>query len=165
MAPGTLLLAAAVLVLVVLAVRLEPAPSVAGGDPLPPTSVAGTDHGSDPLPLPPDVLALGDEVRALAPGGTIPLNQAIDVARREFGFIEEGQIDGYLVTLTDRDQLGGLGAERRAIWIIRASGAWDIFSVPGGPDNAAADPGPALATLGYIYVDAVTGEWLQAHFQ
>ena len=152
MALWTLLLAAAVLVLVALAVRLGPVTSVAGGD-----------QGNDPPPLPPDVLALGDEVRALAPGGTIPLDQAVDVARREFGFIEEGQIDGYLVTLTDRDQLGGLGAEGRATWIIKASGAWDIFSVPGGPDSAAADPG--LATLGYIYVDAVTGEWLQAHFQ
>lgn len=164
---GSLVLAAAALVLVVLAARSGLATSLAasdkGSDPPTATSVAGSD-ASDPLPLPPDVVALGDVVTPISPKGMIPLDQALDVARREFPFISQpGDIDAYLVKLTDPDQLGGAGARDRPIWIIRVSGAWDIFSAPLRPDGTAPDPG--LATLGYIYVDAVTGAWLQAHFQ
>jgi hypothetical protein len=52
----------------------------------------------------------------------------------------------------------------RPIWIIKASGLQaDIFHAPMRPDGTAPDVG--LASVGYIYVDAVTGELGQALFQ
>jgi hypothetical protein len=50
-------------------------------------------------PLPPDVLALGTEVTPLAPDGMIPLDEARDVALRAYPFIQQGQIDAYLVEI------------------------------------------------------------------
>ncbi len=137
----------------------EPSP-----EPSPAEPSAEGELGKDPLSLPPDILAVGAEVTPLAPKGMLPREQALVVAQREFPFIQGAQIDAYLVELTDPHQLGGVGAVDRPIWIIRASGgAWDIFSVPITPDGTAPDVG--LASLGYIYVDAITGEWLQALFE
>lgn len=149
---GGLALAAAALLLGILAARFWPVTSIAGSDPQPP----------DVLALPPDVLALGTEVTSLGPEGMILRDQALDVARREYpNVFEQGHIEAYLVALTDPYQLGGL--QDRPIWLIKASGlSLDVFSAPMGPDGTPSDVGKA--TLAYIYVDAVTGEWLAAHF-
>jgi len=114
------------------------------------------------LAPPPDVLALGTEVTPLDPKGLISLDQALDVARREYPDVfQQGHIDAYLVELTDPSQLGGL--QDRPIWVIKATGlSLDIFSAPMLPDGTPSDVGKA--TLAYIYVDAVTGEWLTASF-
>lgn len=162
------MLVAAAIVLVVLAVRPGPATPGVGGDQLPsdaalPSHPLPSDAAlpSAPLPLPLDVLALGTAVRPLAPGGMIPVDQAVDVALSAYPFLQEGQIDAYLVEMTDRHVMPSL--EARPIWIIKASGlSADIFSVPVRPDGTAPEVG--LAELGYIYVDAVSGELGQALF-
>lgn len=158
-ASAGLVLAASALLLGLLITRSDSLAPAAGGGPgvsgnAPPVAV------SDPLP--PDVLALGTEVTPLAPEGMIPVDRARDVAIREFPFIQQGRIDAYLVAWTHPTEPGGLGAQDRPVWIIKASGAWDISAAPPLPDGTAADR--ELATRGYVYVDALTGEWLQAFF-
>lgn len=166
---GSVALALAAVVLVVIAALLGPAAPGVGGDPLP-SDVAppsdpppsGAPLTLDPLPLPPDVVALGTEITPLAPDGLIPLEQAVDVAIHAYPFIQQGQIDAYLVEITDLHVMPSL--QDRPIWIIKASGlSAHIFSVPVRPDGTT--PNVGLAEVGYIYVDAVNGELGQALFQ
>lgn len=150
---GGLALAVAALLLGILVARFAPMTPFVGGDSQPPDVIA----------LPPDVVALGTEVAPLPPQGMIPRDQALDVARREYSDVfQQGHIDAYLVELTDPYQLGGL--QDRPIWIIKATGlSLDVFSGPMLPDGTAADV--PRATLAFIYVDGVTGEWLSAWFR
>jgi hypothetical protein len=158
---GGLLLAAAVLLLGILAVRFWPATPVTGGDPVAsnavetvPPDVAET--------LPPDVLALGTEVTLIGPEGMISRDEALDIARgSDPAVFVQGQIDAYLIELTGPDVYEGV--KDRPIWLIKASGlSLDVFHPPMRPDGTRADVGPAH--LAYIYIDALTGEWLTSAY-
>jgi hypothetical protein len=113
--------------------------------------------GSDPLP--PDIVALGVVVTPATPDGKISAEQAIGVAEKEFADIANANVESYLVELTDPTQLGGL--KDRAIWIIKASGV--SLPVYGTFLGARPSDEATAGTVLYIYVDALTGEWLLAH--
>lgn len=159
---GGLLLAATALLLGILAVRFWPATPVAGGDPVA-SDVAQTQPPDAVETLPPDEFGPGTLVTPLGPEGMISRDQALDVARREDPEVfEEGQIAAYLIELTDPRLFDGL--KDRPIWLVKATGiSVDIFSVPYLPDRT---PGEVpKATLAYIYIDAVTGEWLTSAYR
>ncbi len=168
-ASGGLLLAATALLVGILAVRFWPDTPVAGGDPVasdvaetqPPGAVETVPPDAAET-LPPDEFGPGSNVRPLAPEGMISREQALDVARREDPEVfEEGQIAAYLIELTDPHLFDGL--KDRPIWLIKATGlSLDVFSLPYLPDRT---PGEVpKAHLAYIYVDAITGEWLTSGY-
>lgn len=161
-ASGGLLLAAIALLLLILAVRFWPATPVAEGDPVP-SDVVETLPPDAVETLPPDEFGPGTEVTPLGPEGMISRDQALDIARRsEYPEVFlQGHIDAYLIELTDPQLLGGM--QDRPIWLIKASGlSLDIFDAPLLADGTRANVGKAH--LAYIYIDAVTGEWLTSRY-
>jgi hypothetical protein len=163
MVSGGLLLAAAVLLLGIVAMRTWPATPVAGDDPLP-SNVAATVPPDAEETLPPDEFGPGTEVRPLDSEGTISRDQALDIARRsEYPEVfEQGHVEAYLVELTGPQVYEGV--QDRPIWLIKATGlSLDIFDAPLLADGTRAEVG--LAHLAYIYIDAITGEWLTSSYQ
>lgn len=168
---GGLLLAATALLLGILAVRFWPANPVTGGDPVASTAVetqspnvVETVPPSVAVTLPPDVLALGTEVTPIgSTEGLISRDQALDVARgSDPDVFVHGQIDAYLIELSGPDVYEGV--RDRPIWLIKASGlSLDIFNPPLRADGTPADLGKA--TLAYIYLDAIAGEWLTSDYR
>jgi hypothetical protein len=110
-------------------------------------------------PLPPDITALGVEVTRASPEGKISSQDALDIAQGEFSDITKAALDAYLIELTNPMLLDGL--KDRAIWVIKATGV--SLPVYGTFHSAGPSTEVTAGTVLYIYVDALTGEWLLAH--
>jgi hypothetical protein len=112
------------------------------------------------LPVPADLEALGLGIPDTSSEGKISMDDAVAVALREHGQqFAGGKIDAYLVRLTDPATAGGdLEITDRDVWIVRFSGLDIQVSGPDTPDRIPVDGG--TIEYAYVYVDAVTGEWL-----
>ncbi len=166
---GGLTLGATALLIGILAVRFWPATPVAGGDPVasevaetqPPDAVETVPPDAVET-LPPDEFGPGTEVTPLGPEGMISRDEALDIARHSDPPIFQGHVTAYLIELTDPHLFDGL--KDRPIWLIKASGlSLDVFSAPMLPDGTAVDVG--LAHLAYVYIDAITSEWLTSGYE
>lgn len=109
-------------------------------------------------PLPVDILALGTKVVPASPDGKVSLDVAMQAADQQWD-IEGLKSSAYLVQLTDPTNLGGI--VDRPFWIIRVDGVIDPGSHPIGLHGPAS--GLESPTTLYIYIDAITGEWVMAH--
>ncbi|MBM3694831.1 MAG: hypothetical protein FJW79_02700 [Actinobacteria bacterium] len=81
----------------------------------------------------------------------ISLERALEIAGREAGFGSSYPApEAYLVRITHP---GALMVDR-PVWLV----VWMDISEPGPRPYPAADPGPF--TIGWVYIDALTGEYL-----
>jgi len=104
--------------------------------------------------LPADIVALGSSVEPLAPEGAVSSAEALKIAQDRIGpQFESAKVESFLVTITDPDTPD---LTDRGVWIVKVSNI--AIPVSGGPDPS--HPLDRRATLAYIYVDAITGEWI-----
>ena len=117
-------------------------------------------HGAVAAELRNDPALSGLDLSLADPEGKISRDAALEVVSREFGdMFDVSQADAYLVTVTDPATMrGATPIDTRALWLIRFTN----LAIP-APAPITADGSSALArpyATGYVYVDAVTGEWL-----
>jgi hypothetical protein len=123
--------------------------------------MASRDEPNTPAPVGPqgaqelraDLEGLGMVISDTSPEGKIGRDEAVAVALREQQFAG-GDLDAYLVRLTDPTT----AITDRDVWIVRFSGLNIEVPVPDTPSRIPVDGG--TITTAYVYVDAVTGEWL-----
>jgi hypothetical protein len=111
--------------------------------------------------LPP--LPSGLVVSSVDANGKISRDAAIEVARSSFGdLFDHATVGAYLVALTDTAMLGrDPPMKDRAVWLIVLSN----FSEVGPMPFVKTSEEPLATTHAYIYVDAITGDWLATREQ
>lgn len=114
--------------------------------------------------LPADIEALGLTIAAASTQGKVSATEALGTAEANHpADFAVGDVSAFLMKVTDPETLGPVAVRDRPVWLIRLTG----LRVPvGGPvraDGTAADGG--YVTSAYIYVDAITGEWLLTRYE
>jgi hypothetical protein len=108
-----------------------------------------------PVSLPEDAVSAGLSAVQLSPDEAdvaISRDEAVEIANAQVPSSTAGEVTTYLARLTDPST----HISDRPVWLIRYSG----LSLPvfGPPLPEGADPG--TMSIAYVYIDAMTGEWL-----
>jgi hypothetical protein len=114
---------------------------------------------SNPSPVP-ELANTGIVTSPISPEGEITRDRALDVIRTQYGaMFDGGRLEASLVAVTDPSTLESDDPIRdRPVWLLKYSG----LNLPASaPMRADGTPAEAHALqVAYVYVDAMTGEWL-----
>lgn len=114
-----------------------------------------------PPALPDDIARAGIIAVPVESGASISRDAALAIAGREGGdaLARASGRNAYLVRMTEPLTLRGDAAiEDRLVWLVRSTDLRIPVSGPVREDGTVADGG--FVNTGYVYIDALTGEWL-----
>jgi hypothetical protein len=115
--------------------------------------------------VPAKVATLLDDVEISgAPAVAIPAVAAVGIARAEYNFdLPALEMTPYLATVTSR---GTIGTDSpivdRAVWIVALTGLVNEVYPPAQPNAKVA---PRVLTRLFVFIDALTGEFLYGEWQ